>query len=113
MTTDYRRIDCEDAFANDRVTIETIFERDHLLRVTEAGNRLTHPDQAPYDNVGIYGYAYQSNKSFNVTAENQFMVTYQIGTLEANRAFDYDTLDRLIEAELTDSPDWSAVAMQT
>ncbi|MBX3396770.1 MAG: hypothetical protein KF841_15540 [Phycisphaerae bacterium] len=98
---------------SDRVTIETPFDRDHLLRVTQAGNRLTHSSQTAFGNVGIYDYEYQSNKQFNVTEEDQVTDTYQIDKLEAVRTYGYDMLDRLTSAALTDSSDWSAVATQT
>ncbi|MCG8406468.1 MAG: hypothetical protein MI923_14825 [Phycisphaerales bacterium] len=89
---------------------KTAFDRDGILRVTKVDNEHLTEDMADagYNDLGEFDYTYDS--ASNPLSETQ---AGSMGELDADRAFDYDTLDRLLTARLTDTQNWTAATEKT
>ena len=88
---------------------KTEFQRDGLLRVSKVVNELTTPDQDDYPNLGSWDYGYDS-------ASNALSAAHagdSMDELESTQHYDYDTLNRLISARVTDTQDWTAASEET
>ena len=90
---------------------KTEFQRNGLLRVTKVVNELTVSDQATsgYNNLGSWDYGYDS-------ASNALSAAHagdSMDELESTQHYDYDTLNRLVSARVTDTQDWTAAAEET
>ncbi len=84
---------------------KTDFQRDGLLRVTKVLNEHLTEDQAgsTYGSLGTFEYGYDS--SSNALSALQ---TATMDELDADRHFNYDTLNRLVTARVTDTQNWTA-----
>ncbi|MCG8404251.1 MAG: hypothetical protein MI923_03540 [Phycisphaerales bacterium] len=89
---------------------KTTFERDGILRVTTVDNEHLTLDQATsaYNDLGEFDYTYDS--ASNVLSAIQGGSTNE---LDVDRAFDYDTLNRLVTARVTDTQSWTTASEKT
>ncbi|MBX3397069.1 MAG: RHS repeat protein [Phycisphaerae bacterium] len=103
-------------------TIVSAYIRDGLSRVTQVKNELGTPNQndhyvgppgAPreYGDLGVFNYTYDD--AANPLTETLLYVGNNMPPLRADRAYTYDTLNRLTDADLTDTQDWSNAATAT
>ena len=77
---------------------KTEFQRDGILRVSAVVNELTTPDQDDFPNLGSWTYGYDS-------ASNALSAAHTgdaMDELESTQHYDYDTLNRLVSARVTD-----------
>ncbi|MCG8405489.1 MAG: hypothetical protein MI923_09860, partial [Phycisphaerales bacterium] len=89
---------------------KTAFDRDGILRVTKVDNEHLTPDMddAGYNDLGEFDYTYDS--ASNPLSEIQ---AGSMDELDADREFDYDTLNRLLTARVTDTQNWTAASEKT
>ena len=77
---------------------KTEFQRDGILRVSAVVNEVTTPDQDDDPNLGSSDYGYDSASSALSAAHARDSME----ELESTQHYDYDTLNRLLSARVTD-----------
>ncbi len=86
--------------------MRTDFVRDHLMRVTQltTGHLTSNQADTGYDDILTINYTYD-------TASNPLTAVDNDTTWNAvSNSFDYDTLNRLVQADLEDTQTWTAAS---